>query len=114
VRECPVQLEARLVGTHGLAAHDLERRGKLVALEVEIVRVHVDAGLVMAGTTDRIDPERWRPLIMSFCQFFGLGERIHPSRLAEIPESMYRPARPVTTVPAPAQAPELTLAGSAS
>jgi hypothetical protein len=25
----------------------------------------------------------WRPLIMSFCRFFGLGGEVHPSRLAE-------------------------------
>jgi flavin reductase (DIM6/NTAB) family NADH-FMN oxidoreductase RutF len=110
VRECPVQLEARLVGRHGLADQDPDRRGKLVALEVEIVRIHVDAELVVPGTSDRIDPTRWRPLIMSFCHFFGLGERIHPSRLAEIPESMYRPQ------PVPERAPEalLAAAGSAS
>lgn len=109
VRECPVQLEARLVGRHGLAEGDLERRGKLVALEVEILRVHVEASLVMDGTTDRIDPTRWRPLIMSFCHFFGLGERVHPSRLAEIPEWMYRPQ-----APPPESARPLAAAGSAS
>jgi hypothetical protein len=26
---------------------------------------------------------RWRPLIMSFCRFFGLGGEVYPSRLAE-------------------------------
>jgi hypothetical protein len=26
---------------------------------------------------------RWRPLIMNFCRFFGLGGEVHPSRLAE-------------------------------
>jgi hypothetical protein len=31
-----------------------------------------------------IDPDRWRPLIMSFLEFYGLGERVHRSRLAEI------------------------------
>jgi hypothetical protein len=41
------------------------------------------------------DPARWRPLIMSFCQFFGLGPMVHPSTLAEIPEEAYRPPSPV-------------------
>jgi hypothetical protein len=27
---------------------------------------------------------------MSFCQFFGLGEMVHHSTLAEIPEDAYR------------------------
>jgi len=95
IAECPVQLEAVLTASHGLEAGDPERAGKLVALEVRVVRVHLDDSVRMAGDRDRIDPERWRPLIMSFCQFFGLGDMVHPSRLAEIPESMYRaPRRP--------------------
>lgn len=91
VLECPVQLEAVLETSHSIAEGDPERRGRLVALEVRIVKVHIEEALLMPGHRDRIDPERWRPLIMSFCQFFGLGPMVHPSRLAEIPEEMYRP-----------------------
>lgn len=89
--ECPVQLEATLEGVHPLAARDPERSGKLVALEVRIVRVHVDPAIRLEGHDDRIDPARWRPLIMSFQRFFGLGDEVHHSTLAEIPESAYRP-----------------------
>lgn len=89
--ECPVQLEARLEGTHELAQGDELRRGKLVGLELHILRVHVDESLLLEGHANRIDPEKWRPLIMSFCQFFGLGGLLHHSTLAEIPESAYRP-----------------------
>ena len=92
IAECPVQLEAVLTESHGLEAGDPERAGKLLALEVRVIRVHLDDSVRMAGHQDRVDPERWRPLIMSFCQFFGLGEMVHPSRLAEIPESAYRAA----------------------
>ncbi len=98
VRECPVQLEAVLAGTHPLAADDPDRRGYLVGIEVRIVRVHIDEDLLLDGHADRIDPDRWRPLIMSFCQFYGLGPRAHRSRLAEIPESAYRPARRLLAV----------------
>jgi flavin reductase (DIM6/NTAB) family NADH-FMN oxidoreductase RutF len=99
IRECPVQLEAVLDGSHPLAAGDPDRQGKLVALEVRIVRVHVEETLVLDGHRDRIDPEKWRPLIMSFCQFYGTGRRVHPSRLAEIPESAYRiPGRPTEPI----------------
>jgi flavin reductase (DIM6/NTAB) family NADH-FMN oxidoreductase RutF len=99
VAECPVQLEAVLEGTFPLAEGDPERRGKLVALEVRVVRVHVAEHLRMPGYPNRIDPERWRPLIMSFCQFFGLGGMVHHSTLAEIPEEAYRP-RPLSPMPA--------------
>ena len=93
--ECPVYLEAKLEGVHPLAAGDVDRRGKLVAIEVRVVRVHVAESVRMEGHEHRIDPRRWRPLIMSFAQFFGLGDVVHPSRLAEIPESAYRvPVRP--------------------
>jgi flavin reductase (DIM6/NTAB) family NADH-FMN oxidoreductase RutF len=104
VGECPVQLEAVVHARHDLASWDDDRRGNLVAFEVGIVRVHIDDDILMAGTTDRIDPERWRPLMMSFCQFYGLGPRIHSSTLGEIPESMYRPrpraARTASLAPA--------------
>lgn len=91
VEECPVQLEAVLEGTHRLAEQDALRRRRLIAIEVRVVRVHVAEAIRMDGHADRIDPDRWRPLIMNFCHFYGLGEKIHPSRLAQIPESAYRP-----------------------
>ncbi|HEX2208703.1 MAG TPA: flavin reductase family protein [Longimicrobium sp.] len=91
VAECPVHLEAVLEAVHPLAVRDDQRRGGLVALEVRIVRVHVEDALRLPGHTDRIDPARWRPLLMSFQRFFGMGDEVHPSRLAEIPESAYRP-----------------------
>lgn len=100
--ECPVQMEATLEGSHPILAHDEVRSGKLIALEVRICRVHVDESLLMDGHADRIDPLKWRPLIMSFCQFFGLtDEMLHHSRLAEIPESAYRvpSPRPVAMFP---------------
>jgi len=94
IAECPVQLEAVVTASHPFEDGDPARRGKLVGIEVKIVRVHLEESLLVDGTDDRIDPEKWRPLIMSFCQFFGLGGKVHPSRLAEIPESLYRPAPP--------------------
>ncbi len=79
VRECPVQMEG--------VVHDVRPFGKNVnanAFEVHIVRLHVDDSLLVGdGVRPHIDPVRWRPLIMSFCRFFGLGEEVHSSRLAE-------------------------------
>ena len=93
VGECPVHLEAMLEAVHPLAVRDDDRRGALVALELRIVRVHVDEAIRMTGHSDRIDPEKWRPLIMSFQQFFGLGAIVHDSTLSRIPETVYRPKR---------------------
>lgn len=101
VSECPVSLEATLEAVHPLAVRDPQRRGALVALEVRITRVHVAEGIRLAGYANRIDPDRWRPLIMSFQQFYGLGERVQASTLAEIPEEAYRPKGPQDAVAPP-------------
>ncbi len=95
VAECPVHLEATLEAVHPLSVRDPQRRGALLALEVRITRVHVAEAVRLPGHRNRIDPDRWRPLIMSFQQFYGLGERVQPSTLAEIPEEAYRPRGPV-------------------
>ena len=101
--ECPVHLEAVLEAVHPMAVLDDDRRGNLVALELHVVRVHVEESIRMANHEDRIDPELWRPLIMSFQHFFGLGPKVHESTLARIPESAYRPRRAPAVVTAVAE-----------
>ena len=90
VRECPVQLEAKLEAVHGVADDDLAQRGRILCLEVRIQRVHVEEAILVDGEDNRIDPDKWRPLIMSFQQFYGLGPQLHESTLAQIPEALYR------------------------
>jgi hypothetical protein len=67
--------------------HDWRTFGKNVSakcFEVHIVKLHVDESLLVGdGPLPHIDPVKWRPLIMSFCRFFGVGNEVHPSRLAE-------------------------------
>jgi len=79
IAECPVQMEG--------IVHDVRRFGRNVsanAFEVHIVKLHVEESLLIEnGARPHIDPGRWRPLIMSFCRFFGLEREVHPSRLAE-------------------------------
>ena len=76
---------------HGMAEEDNVLRGKTLTFEVRIQRVHLDKTILMDGDPNRVDPDRWRPLIMSFQKFYGLGpDQVHQSRLAEIPESSYR------------------------
>jgi len=82
VAECPVQMEG--------IVHDHRPFGKnvnAIAFEIHITRLHVDESLLVEsraeGEKPHIDPERWQPLLMSFCRFFGLGGEVHPSRLAE-------------------------------
>jgi flavin reductase (DIM6/NTAB) family NADH-FMN oxidoreductase RutF len=89
VAECPVQMEATVAAMHGLADNDEAMRGKITTFELLIKRVYLDESILMEGQPNRVDPDKWRPLIMSFQQFYGLGEQAHPSTLAEIPESLY-------------------------
>ncbi|MFC0550322.1 flavin reductase family protein [Planotetraspora thailandica] len=90
VAECPVVMETVVEGTHPLADDDPAQRGGIVVFEVRVQRVHVHEQVRMAGTSDRIDPDAWRPLIMSFQKLYGLGPQVHPSTLAQIPERLYR------------------------
>lgn len=90
VQECPVQLEAVVEATHRLAEGDAAQRGFITCFEVRVQRVHVEESLLMSGEPNRIDPDKWRPLIMSFQQFYGLGLQLRASALATIPESEYQ------------------------
>lgn len=89
--ECPLQLEAVVDSIHPFGANNKRMRTTMAAIEVRIERAHADEAILMADDRDRIDPDKWRPLIMNFRQFYGLGDRVHPSRLSAFPENFYRP-----------------------
>jgi flavin reductase (DIM6/NTAB) family NADH-FMN oxidoreductase RutF len=91
VQECPVQLEAVVEHVRDLAENDGKVRGRTKILEVRVQRVHVDQNILMEGHVDRIDPDKWRPLIMSFQRFYGLtSHQVHDSTLGQVPEALYR------------------------
>jgi flavin reductase (DIM6/NTAB) family NADH-FMN oxidoreductase RutF len=90
-QECPIHLEAAVATHHGLADDAPDLRGAIKLFELRVTRVHVRADLLMDGQPNRIDPDKWNPLIMSFQKFYGLsGGQVHASRLSDIPESAYR------------------------
>jgi flavin reductase (DIM6/NTAB) family NADH-FMN oxidoreductase RutF len=91
VLECPVHLEGKVEHWRGLAENDDKVRGRTVVFEVRIQRVHLAPSIIRPGNPDRVDPDRWRPLIMSFGRFYGLaaGELLD-STLARVPEELYR------------------------
>lgn len=91
VRECPVQLEAVVEAIHGVGDDDEQLRGRILNIEVRIQRVHLHPSILMADRADHVDPDKWRPLIMSFQKFYGLAEgQLRPSTLSSIPEAAYR------------------------
>jgi flavin reductase (DIM6/NTAB) family NADH-FMN oxidoreductase RutF len=90
--ECPVQIEAKVAHVHQMAQEDDVWRGNLVAIELRVTRVHAHPEIIMDGEPNRIDPDKWRPLIMSFQQFYGLApQKLQRSELGQIPETAYKP-----------------------
>ena len=89
VLECPVHMEATVAAVHGLAEGDPVQRGRIVTIELQIRRVSLEESILKPGVVDKIDPNKWRPLIMSFQEFYGLGKQVFPSTLAQIPEILY-------------------------
>ena len=73
VLECPVQMEAVVAAKHALMEDDDVARGKIVTFEVRVTRVHVHPSIMMDDLPNRVDPNKWRPLIMSFQRYYGLG-----------------------------------------
>ncbi len=80
-QECPVQLEAVVEDIRPFARNDPRMGVPAVSVELRIVKVHAH----------RVDPDRWRPLLMSFRELYGRGERLQKSRLARGPEEAYAP-----------------------
>jgi flavin reductase (DIM6/NTAB) family NADH-FMN oxidoreductase RutF len=80
VAECPIQLE----GTVSSITEVGDPQDHTAAIEVRIVRTHVHESILAPGHRHHIDPDKWRPLIMNFLEFYGLGAQVHPSRLADV------------------------------
>ena len=67
-----------------------ELRGFTLAIEVEVLRTYVVDEIRMKGHANRVDPDKWRPLIMSFQHLYGLKNVEERSTLADIEEESYR------------------------
>jgi hypothetical protein len=64
--------------------------GFLTTFEMRVHRIHVEDSILMEGHEHRIDPDKWRPLLFNFQEFYGVGSRLHGSRMGEISEELYR------------------------
>ena len=108
VTECPIQLEALVQACHPFSGFEPPRAygtnatgiPHVLAFELKIVRVHAEDSLLVPDKKNRIDPDKWRPLIMSFAQYYGLAPgKVLPSKLADIPEERYRPYEDMGKLP---------------
>ncbi|MFN3228242.1 MAG: flavin reductase family protein [Asticcacaulis sp.] len=91
LNECPITMEAKAVAFHPFAGSDPRTSIPLCAVELTILAVFAHDSVRTPGHPDRIDPDQWRPLIMSFRRFYGLGGECAPSTLSEGPEEYYAP-----------------------
>ncbi|ETI29601.1 hypothetical protein G647_02054 [Cladophialophora carrionii CBS 160.54] len=91
VKECPVVMEAEVVAVHDMFGGRAVQ-GLAVVVEVRILRISVHQELRLNGHRNRVDADKWKPMIMMFCDLYGLRDgKLEPSKLAEIEEEMYRP-----------------------
>jgi len=91
IKECPIHLEATVANIQHFGKNDSHMAIPVCAIEVKIIRVHVESDLLDDEHIHRIDPNKWRPLIMSFRHFYGLTNKIHQSKLGKGAEEMYAP-----------------------
>lgn len=73
ISECLVQIETELVDVHEMFKDLPGSSGLAVALEVKVLRVHVDDSLKLDGYENRVDADKWRPMVMSFQDLYGVG-----------------------------------------
>ncbi|ULT23539.1 flavin reductase family protein [Sphingobacterium sp. E70] len=90
VNECPVQMEAVVMAIHKLAEDQPSQQGNIITFELKINRIFLDKSIIMDNHPNRVDPDKWKPLIMSFQEFYTLGDKVHESTLAQIPENLYK------------------------
>jgi flavin reductase (DIM6/NTAB) family NADH-FMN oxidoreductase RutF len=90
VKECPVQMEAIVSAIHPIGEDEESLRNRIITVELKIVRVRIHKSILMSDDPHHVDPNKWRPLIMSFQEFYGLGPQVAPSALAQIPQHLYK------------------------
>jgi flavin reductase (DIM6/NTAB) family NADH-FMN oxidoreductase RutF len=73
VKECPIQMEAKVLSAQELGGSKLAQLGGGSAVIIEILRVHADERLLLEGG-DHIDPKCWSPLVYNFRHYYELSE----------------------------------------
>jgi flavin reductase (DIM6/NTAB) family NADH-FMN oxidoreductase RutF len=81
IAECQLQMEAVLKNAL-VIEDDPKEAGAVAAVEVRIVKIHVDERLVV---DDRhINPANWNPLVYNFRHYYGLGKELGKTFKAEV------------------------------
>ncbi len=91
VKECPIQLQASVENFNNFGQNDERMAIPTYAIELKINQVNALPSILMEGSKNKIDPNKWNPLIMNFRKFYSLTSELNESRLARKPEEMYAP-----------------------
>ncbi len=80
VNECPVQLECEVEKVTPLSVNN----PYLASIVVKVLKAHVSEEIIVPGTRNYIDTDKWSPLIMNFCEYYALNQKkLQKSTLSE-------------------------------
>ena len=74
VRECPIQMEAKVISMHELGGQKIAVLGGGLAAVVEVLKVHADEEFIVDGT-DHLAPDKWSPLVYNFRHYYSLADK---------------------------------------
>lgn len=83
IAECPLQMEAKLLGSYRFAADGDAAPPPHLMVEVGVVQTHAHNNIVIAGT-NHIDPLRWNPLFYVFRHYFGHAANLGSNFRSEV------------------------------
>ncbi|MBF7979241.1 MULTISPECIES: flavin reductase family protein [Rahnella] len=73
IKECPVQIETRVVNAMFLGSH----RNEMISMEAKVLNVHVSEEMLKLETGNvRFNVGKWKPLYYVFRHYFSLGEAL--------------------------------------
>ncbi len=91
IKECPIQLEVSVENFKPFGENDERMAVPAYAIELKISKVSVMPDMLVEGSKNKIDPNKWNPLIMNFRKLYSLTAEVNESRLARKPEALYAP-----------------------
>jgi len=91
IKECPIQLEVSVESFSNFGKGDSRMAVPAYAIELKINNVSVMPQVLQDDSNNKIDPNKWNPLIMNFRKLYALTSEVNESRLARKPEALYAP-----------------------
>jgi flavin reductase (DIM6/NTAB) family NADH-FMN oxidoreductase RutF len=79
VAEAQIALEGTVAAWHAVGEAAIH-----AAIEVRIVRTHIDEALLDGERRHHVHPDAWQPLVMKFLELCSTGASVRDSRLAQV------------------------------